>query len=156
MLPNVLADVLVSKESQFEAYFCWPNINENPTWSKGEGLVSDEWPKIGVLSAIGYRVGHSGIQENKVRPNILLRAFISPVLPFLGDIEYMHEWGPAETSQRLKKIAHSICSFANLNRKRKGTEAAVEHWKSDLSFLKTRLYDEMFPGEQAWPVLEAD
>jgi hypothetical protein len=136
IVSSVLDDVRVFSDSQFEAYFRWPSIDEKPTWSKGSGISSDEWPEIGVLSTIGYRVGHTGIRESVSRRNILLRAFISPVLPFVGGIEHMQEWGPAKTSHRLKKIAHSICSFANLNRKRKGTEAAVGHWKGDLAFLK--------------------
>ena len=153
-IPNVLTNAVVFDECEFEAYFNWPSINEDPTWSNGASLVSNEWPEIGVLSTVGYRVGVNGIQDDNDRRDILLRVFISPVLPFVGDVKHMREWGPANSSWRLRKIAQSICSFANLNQKKTGTEIAVMHWKDDLLFLKMEIYDKMFPNEQSWPILE--
>jgi hypothetical protein len=147
---------LVFYESEFRAFFKWPSIDEEPSWSDGVSLASEDWPDNGVLSTVGYRVGVNGIQDMNERCILLLRVFFSPVLPFVGGLHYMREWGPANSSQRLRKIAHSICSFANLSVRRSGTDVAVKHWKEDLHFLEVEIYNKMFPDENSWPAVDVE
>ncbi len=103
-------------------------------------------PKVGILGALGYHVGKSGLSLRKRRP-ILSFILGAPYLPAVGSPAYLLEWAEPNSPERLQKMATVI---ANLAREKIafGEERyadAILHWEADLEWLweeyyKTRKY----------------
>ena len=104
-----------------------------------ESIGLNSAPKESPLKVLGYQVGITGRPEH-VRRSILETAFVRH-LPFVGDEQYMAQWGEPSTPARLRKIAESIASHAR-NNKRKSNPAfeAIEDWEQDLEWLKRSFY----------------
>ncbi len=121
--------------------FPWPSTEVFPGSGNLGYSVEADWPKIGLLSYMGYRVGRNGKREG-TRRAILSEVFEKEVLPKVDSPEYIEEWGPARSSQRLMKMAESIASFAR-NRKRNDPlqfSKAIDEWEADLEWLKLTFY----------------
>ena len=140
---------------EFEEYFEWPSTKIEPIWYGLSDLDSSEWPKIGVLKRMGYAVGaQDGIRDNKRRCEILDYIFLSSKLPFVHSYEHMRDWGPAESSARLKKMANAMASFGR-NMRRKRYLTALERYDHDLAYLKDKYYDPRFrEGSWNWPTTD--
>jgi hypothetical protein len=65
----------------------------------------------------------------------------------------MAEWSEPETAVRLKKIADSLAAFARNGRRneKQDMSEAVNHWVTDLAWLKTEYYDGHYDSRFAWP-----
>ena len=131
-------------------YFAWPETAAIP----GEGPLTGtvDWPSKGMLKFLGYSTGKSGPSEAERRA-ILDDAFSGP-LPNVIDAEYTRSFGSPRSAIRLKRIAHSIASFAK-NAKRKadsGLRQAIDDWEGDLEYLRITYYRGRF--DFPWPRLD--
>jgi hypothetical protein len=127
--------------------FPWPTTKA----PKGKsGLDSGDWHLIGLLSYLGYHVGATNGVTPGVRHQILDLCF-EGALPPINGVAYMHDWGPAGTTTRLRKLANELASFArNGKRKRSANlSSAVTDWEADLEYLYRRYYVGKF--RFAWP-----
>jgi hypothetical protein len=117
--------------------FDWPTTL---VFGGGETEVEADWPKIGPLKKMGYKVGAYGIQDAKKRHKILEKAFTGR-LPNVYSPAYMQDWGAPNSKQRLKKIADSIASFCSLQKRKKyPPRLAIDHWEADLAWLYKKFY----------------
>lgn len=125
--------------------FRWPTTDA----PGGDGsLVLKELPKIGPLKALGYEVGKDA-RGPAQRHRLLTKAFLED-LPQVQDVG---EWGANNSSQRLRKIADSIATFAR-NAKRRGSTSwgdAILRWENDLEYLRVNHYLGRFDGVWAFP-----
>ncbi|CAD7519597.1 hypothetical protein [Aeromonas hydrophila] len=120
--------------------FAWPTTT---VFTSNHSLTEVNWPKIGILQAVGYRVGDKGLFKNQ-RQKILSEVYNSE-LPLVESQLYMNEWGPPKSSQRLYKVAYTIASLVrNAKRKTKADmRRAVSDWEDDLSWLRSKYYVDM-------------
>lgn len=116
-----------------------------------------DWPKEGLLSFMGYRVGQKGAVEES-RRTILDYIYVRNV-PNVTSVDYMLKWGKPNTGKRLLKLARSIANFVK-NAKRKDVIAymvSVIEWESDLDYLKRKYYVGRydFGGDRfKWPLTD--
>lgn len=130
--------------------FVWPDASFAHSPELSEFSFQNE---KGLLGSMGYHVGEHAAPEGE-RRQILVQVFEAHQLNFPEELpdRYKNGWGLANSAQRLKKIADSICHFAKSFVAQRGTEyAAVEHWRSDLQWLKATYYEPSFKFE--WPKL---
>ncbi len=131
-----------------ERTFVWPNSDA----VLGDGrLDTRDWPKKGILSWYGYKVGHDCLAE--AARHRLLQSILETELAQVNGPEYMASWGTACSMLRLKKLAHSLASLIRNNTRMDATnrELAIQHWNTDLSCLKTKFYDPLQPPPFTWP-----
>ncbi|MEZ9906370.1 hypothetical protein AB4343_16215 [Vibrio breoganii] len=116
--------------------FKWPSTVANVA---DGSLPEINWPKIGMLKAVGYSVGKDGLAIG-ARLEILKNVYME-TLPFIESKAYVSEWGLPQSASRLKKMAETI---ANLTKgaKRKSTDMqlAIRDWEHDLAWLKQEYY----------------
>jgi hypothetical protein len=113
------------------------------------GELEAEWPQVGLLKHMGYKVGSSGLPPHQ-RREILRTAFETNNLPKVESPEYMRQWGEAASANRLLKIANSIAAFCRNNkRKRNPSQEAISDWEGDLQWLRKEFYTGRFSFE--WP-----
>jgi hypothetical protein len=95
---------------------------------------------FGMLKAFGYTVGAKSA-SNAARQMTLRRA-LTEELPAEIDEEYAEECGKPLTAARLKKMAHSIATFARNAKRKQGQsmEESIRHWEMDLAWLKQEWY----------------
>lgn len=131
-----------------EGYFEWPHTDIYPS----EFLMPEiDSPKNGIFGVCGYRVGNSGLAENK-RHMILAQIFHN-TLPFVQNMDYMEEWGKNQSPARLEKMANSVAAFARnflRQKNQKSYDTAIREWIDDLAWLKREYYDKM-AWTFAWP-----
>lgn len=129
-----------------EAEFPYVDTDAEP----GEGGLLADWPQVGLLAHVGYRVGRAGISEQE-RRRLLDFVYSAEELPRVNGGRYMEEWGAARTNARLKKLAESLAAFCRNQRRRdlrSGRESlAAMHWEADLEYLKQTYFREHFE----WP-----
>lgn len=103
-----------------------------------------------MLSYLGYRVGQSAELTDDQRQALLRRIF-KMSFPPLESPAYQREWGSPSSPDRLRKMAHSIASFARLAKQQKQSQKqeAVAEWESDLKMLRDEFYVAKFGF--AWP-----
>lgn len=145
-------------------------IEGHPALERIEKLLKDRWPGTDVipsdgggdegfsrpdkspLKRLGYSVGRSG-ESRSTRQDAIHKTYTTErdALPGEYSAEYRRQWGPAESGVRLKRIADHIASNC---RSRKGSDRdldlAIEHWESDLRWLKKEYYIPLTYGFQ-WP-----
>ena len=126
---------------EYGEYFEWPSTDSEPSWHGIDDSDVDSWPKVGVLKRLGYSVGKKdGVASQSVRSNLLDKAFLSSRLPFVQNRRHMHEWGPAESCTRLRKIANVLATTGKRERRR-GWNIPVGRRDEDLAYLKAKYYD---------------
>ena len=143
-------DTQQKKQYKKQGYFPWPTTNA-PISKYGSSGVQFHWEGEGLLSYVGYKVGHHG-ESIKIRQSILDAVFHNP-LPNVISNEYMNEWGARQTPQRLKKMAESIAAFTRNNKRRDADmDEAIRNWEEDLEYL----YNEYYVGKFnfGWPETE--
>jgi hypothetical protein len=145
-------DIIDQVTAQLETSFPWPET-EAPT---GDGSVDpNEWPDVGLLGKLGYKVGKGGKSKYRRRA-ILRKAFQANASEWLPVEEQADQWGKPTSSKRLQKIANSLAAFARNARKRSdpSLEMAISQWEADLAYLKEQFYEEQFSFE--WPNLSEE
>jgi len=124
----------------------------------GDGsLNADDWPQIGMLKYMGYRVGKSSELTISQRQQILVRIF-SIYLPNVMDPYEMREWHEPKSMLRLKKLADTLAANTR-NAKRRNHDgkmnSAINDWETDLAWLKEKYYDGVYDGSGVekfdWP-----
>lgn len=142
-------EILDKVSEHIDGEFPWPGTDV-PT---GDGKVDpEEWPGVGLLGKMGYKVGKSG-KAKYTRRGILHRAFRADADDWLRIEEQADEWGKPQSEERLEKIANSLAAFAR-NAKRRddpSLETAISHWGEDLQHLKKRFYKPRYDFD--WPEL---
>ncbi len=130
----------VHDRPEYAAQFSWPTTT---ILTSNHSLTEINWPKIGILQAVGYRVGDKGLFKNE-RQKILNEVYKNQ-LPLVESQSYMDEWGSPKSSQRLYKIAYTIAALVrNAKRKtRADMRCAISEWESDLSWLRDKYYVDM-------------
>lgn len=128
-----------------EQSFVWPSTEAVPG---RRHAFSGNMHHSGMLSYVGYKVGHQGLPPSSRRD--LLGAVYRGHLPQLPDAGYMQEWGTPHSGVRLRKLAHTIAALAR-NAKRRGRHmaVAVADWEADLAYLKRMYYDGRY--DFSWP-----
>ena len=123
--------------------FPWPLTEAFPGINR---FPEPDWTEVGLLSCMGYHVGRTGKMRME-RMKILRQVLELRRLPQ----EYVHEWGTAESAERLHKMADSIASFARLKKRdnRLQFEKAIKDWEDDLEWLKSTYYTGRFRFQ--WP-----
>ncbi|TFH93696.1 hypothetical protein ELS82_01165 [Vibrio ouci] len=116
--------------------FRWPST---VAYEADESMPESNWPKVGMLSAVGYCVGINGLGL-KQRQELLSNVY-SKRLPFVDSRKYVAEWGMPRSSERLRKLAEAIAAFVrNAKRKKNNMSVAIREWEQDLAWLKEKYY----------------
>jgi hypothetical protein len=119
----------------------WPGTDPLPR--RGNGEAEFDAPEKGPLKRLGYEVGKTGARTS-VRQRALRKAFnLAPAdLPGTYPHDYLADWGAAESSKRLEKIANSLASNCRTARKRStDMSAAIDDWERDLDWLRREFYN---------------
>ena len=100
-----------------------------------------DWPEIGLLGYLGYKVGEKGESEEN-RHDIIDFVFDSTNLPIVNDENYMDRWGEARSEKRLKMLVHSLSGFIRLKENHPDDNSvAISDWEDDLNYIKEEIYD---------------
>jgi hypothetical protein len=130
----------------------WPGTDPLPDPGSGAG-EGDYGPDQSPLSRLGYSVGQNG-ESRPERRRVLTRAYELELdsLPGSYPEEYIQEWGPAESGQRLKRIADHLAANCRSFRQNQGGDysLAIDQWEADLSWLKRQFYNPTTYGFR-WP-----
>ena len=123
------------------AKFPWPTTNA-PIGIHGLGDVFSY--KEGLLSYVGYRVGHEG-EPRQVRQSILDWVFHNR-LPRVQSEEYMTQWGEPQTSARLQKMANVLAGLTRNVKRNTNADYSVtiRDRESDLTYLYNEYYVEYY------------
>lgn len=119
-------------------YFSWPTTNA----PGGDGsMLGGDWPEVGILRFLGYRVGKIEGRPQRERHMILAEMFALDLPPAFAPY-YLFQWGKPNSAARLRKMAEAIAAFArNAKRRNDGSLAqAISEWETDLEFLYRRYY----------------
>ncbi len=126
--------------------FSWPTLDVPHSFIPLDGIEALD---IGYLKWAGYRAG-MGAPAASDRRMVLHTCYRVDALPLVFPQWYREQWGPPGSQARLRKIAESIAAFCkNQLKKRSPSEAAIEHWRSDLEWLKAQYYDGRYTFQ--WP-----
>ena len=127
--------------------FDWPTTE---AFGGGGGVSDDDWPEIGLLSHMGYRAGKTAGVPQSVRRGILRQVFKGESLPLVNNAKYMREWGGPKSRTRLLKLANTLSSFCqNEKRRPRPPWVAIEEREADLAWAKTEFYKGRF--DFTWP-----
>ena len=127
-------------------YFRWPTTKVGELSGKGIDAPDQE---LGVLGAMGYRVGLRGLDPALRRS--LLSGVYRERLQVNLPAGYLEEWGQPQTGGRLQKLANTLASLTrNMKRRERPSEEAIDQWQADLEFLRKSFYvgryDFKWPG----------
>lgn len=94
----------------------------------------------GILSAFGYRVGHSGERDSVVRRQLLELIYGASLPPILST-NYVRQWGKPKSRQRKSKMIAVLSSLIKGCESRKRTKKsyglAASDWRTDLAFVSS-------------------
>lgn len=129
----------------------WPGTDVLPS-SAGESRFNG--PEVSPLKQLGYTTGKTEGKPQSKRRRLLKKAFEleRSNLPGRYPEWYLQEWGRAESSTRLQKIAKKIAwDCRNCRRKRDmDYDMAIAHLENDLAWLKETFYNPLTYGFE-WP-----
>lgn len=130
-----------------EHYFDWPSTRAG---RNRKGVADIDWAEEGFLSYLGYHVGDSSDLTDQGRRAILRRTF-KMILPPLESPDYLKSWGQPASPARLRKMAHSLASFARSAKRRNASSfaLAISQWEADLAMLREEFYVAQFGF--GWP-----
>jgi hypothetical protein len=97
-------------------------------------------PEKGMLSALGYHVGHSHGVPAAIRHRIL-RHLLEGELPLVQSPAYTDEWGEPKSPTRYGKLIRTLESLANDPRldAQLNMEKAIIEWREDIDWVKQNL-----------------
>jgi hypothetical protein len=138
-------------EFLIERGFEWPEIfleelNE-PTYLRGP-RGAYEHVEESPLYRMGYRVGVTRGLPFRTRKDILSNTYHNEI-PWVGDNDYMEEWGHPGKIKRLWRMAHHIAWLARSRQNNPTMQHAVNYWVEDLDWLKQEFGHGN--GKFAWP-----
>ena len=100
--------------------------------------VDGEWPEVGPLGELGYRVGKvRGLARNQ-RREILFRCFRIQLIPTSDwTTEYVSDWGPRCTERRWERMCRALKWSITKAERTTGRDmsVAIADWEEDLQFL---------------------
>ncbi|MEZ9819875.1 putative dsRNA-binding protein [Shewanella sp. 10N.286.45.A1] len=129
----------------FNKPFKWPTTVVS---AANDSIPETQWPKVGILRAVGYRVGKNG--EKQYTRHTLLGYVLSEKLPLVDGKRYMAQWEHPNTTSRLKKLANTIAALTrNAKRKNMDMNISISNWEADLNWLKEKYYDSDI--DWGWP-----
>jgi len=104
-------------------------------------LNIEDWSQIGLLSAVGYVTGRNG--RSTIERRSLLRDVFERSIPQNTNVENVIEWGFPRTSQRLRKLVHSLAAFVRQEKRnyRGDYSVSISEREADLAYLKKKYYD---------------
>lgn len=92
-------------------------------------------PDIGMMSSIGYHVGHEKGRPKHIRRE-LLDLVISEELPPVGSEKYCKEWGDPMTVKRYKKLHDFLYYMSKKFKNSKNHNKAVSEWIEDIEYIE--------------------
>lgn len=129
----------------------WPGTDPIP--SGGDGSYEPGQTESPLIR-IGYRVGRTNGKPEGRRRKLLRRAFEMELSSFPGDYpsQYIEEWGPARSGQRLERMARHIASRCRSFRRNENADysEAIADYEDDLGWLKETFYTSTTYGFR-WP-----
>ena len=137
-----------------EESFLWPDTGILPS---SEALSGDQfWYQDGLLSFMGYRVGSNGVSAGNRRD--ILDYIYCQQIPRVNNAGYMEQWGTAQSSPRLQKMADCLAAFARNAKRRSFVDmsCAIADWEADLEYLRTAFYIGRYDFAFAWPLTYLD
>jgi hypothetical protein len=134
--------------------WAFPNSDMFVRRKRNRAEIGNSWREVGLLRLSGYVVGRTRGLKREERRRILNWVFIKDDLRDIDDPEYAAEWGEPLSSERLKKMADSIATFARVRAQSdKDYSIAIEHWEDDLEYLRRSFY-ESWDHRWPWPDME--
>lgn len=128
--------------------FRWPTTIVH---GGGEAKLEEEWPEVGFLRHLGYRVGKQGVATSE-RRRLLNKAYTIDAYNEIPK-SYADDWGEPRSGKRLSKMANSIAAFCKLQkRKDRPSWKAIDDWESDLEWLYRNYYAGRYNFQ--WPSTE--
>ena len=128
----------------------WPGTEALPS---SAGQHRFHGPEVSPLKRLGYTTGKTKGLPRGERRRLLRKAFElkRSALPGRYGEWYLQEWGGAESSTRLKKLANKIASDCRDYRTRtKDYSVSAEHLENDLAWLKETFYNPL-TYDFEWP-----
>jgi hypothetical protein len=130
---------LIVKQKQVEAAKRMITTIHNE-WERrrklGDAFIDFERPEMGMLAALGYRVGHTEGRPPQVRREIL-KYVLEGELPMVHSASYTAEWGEPGSSKRCRKLVRFLQNNIENNHQAKpGMKLAVKEWSEDLAWLE--------------------
>jgi hypothetical protein len=118
--------------------FDWPEIliedlNHSPAYLRGPSVSYDR-VEMSPIYSMGYVVGVTNGISFKKRTKILESALDGDI-PWVGDDEYMKEWGKPSSRRRLWRTAHHLAWLIRSRKSNPTMRYAVRDWKEDLDWL---------------------
>ncbi len=118
--------------------FEWPEIliedlDHSPTHLRGPS-GSYERVEMSPIYSMGYVVGITNGIPFKKRTKILEEA-LDDDIPWVGDDEYMEEWGKPRSRRRLWRTVHHLAWLIRSRKSNPTMSYAVRDWKNDLDWL---------------------
>lgn len=97
--------------------FPWPTTDASP--GRG-GLKTSDWLEEGVLKFVGYTVGSTNGEPQRVRERILTELFHGTIPPVFPD-EYLDDWGDPSSTFRLREMAETIAALTRNAKRQRGS-----------------------------------
>jgi hypothetical protein len=135
--------------------FDWPSLRvpEGPGPTTEDALRRDQLQAKGILTAFGYNVGRVGDRQLD-RRRALKRAYLNAATA-RAPKAVRERLAEPNTPARLRQVAYAIAAQWRLaiRRRRADMSTALEHWRADLTWLKSTYYDTLDPPDFHWPDL---
>jgi len=127
-------------EYLMESGFEWPEITiekdyGKPKYLSGTYYGEEESP----LVLKGYHAGVTCGLSPLERRDFLESAYKEEI-DYVGDDEYMEEWGHPGRSKRLWRIAHHLAWLIRSRKSNRDMRYAVKDWQADLDWLEKQFY----------------
>ncbi len=101
----------------------------------GDAFADFERPEMGMLAALGYRVGQMEGRPPRVRREIL-KHVLEGELPMVHSASYTDEWGEPQSFKRYRKVVRFLQNNIESNQKKPNMKLAVKHWSEDLVWVE--------------------
>ena len=136
MVPGLAKDVEDEEPTQAE---------QEPVETLRVEFESDgEWPEVGPLGDLGYRVGKARGLPRHQRREILFRCFrIQLISTSTWTAEYISDWGQRCTEHRWERMCRALeWSITKAERRTsQDMSVAIAEWEEDLRFLRENKLD---------------
>lgn len=130
-------DLLVKNGFEWPAIEAFENLNEEKIQINASRFA-DESPLAD--ASINYHVGESGIHDKNNRHIKLEKAFLNPLKYTSQNEPYIKQWGAPNSRRRLWRMANHLSWCVDFLGARDSMNTSVEHWLTDLEWLKERYY----------------